>query len=87
MSFQSFLSFLSFRNRRLVSFYPRIPPLPDTYVQVTLSVLTLKQTNKENGNVMTTNTQAQPVKNLPHMPGSTGTLSSAVEKKITKRKR
>jgi len=40
-------------------------------------VLTLKQTNRENGKVMTTSAQAHPVINLPHTPGSVGALSSA----------
>jgi len=42
-----------------------------------LNALTLKQTNKENGNVMTTSAQAHMVINLPHIPGSVGALSSA----------
>lgn len=40
-------------------------------------ILTLKQTNNENGNVKATSTQTQPIKNLPHTPGSLGALSSA----------
>jgi hypothetical protein len=40
-------------------------------------ILTLKQTNNENGNVTTTSAQAHPIKILPHMPGSVGALSSA----------
>jgi len=47
-------------------------------------ILTLKQTNNENGNVTTTRAQAHPVKNVPHTPGSTGALSSAERNKKSK---
>lgn len=46
-------------------------------VDVSSGALTLKQTNRENGNVITTSAQAHPVINLPHTPGSVGALSSA----------